>query len=98
MRISLSIAVSILIQAAASIEYDPALGLSLMYYSAASLCEQSILETWTCGPACESQPGVLSATVVSDFIEGTYGYVAYNTKSESIIVAFRGSRNIENWY
>ena len=98
MRISLSIAVSILIQAAASIEYDPALGRSLVYYSAGAFCEQSSLETWTCGPACQTQPGVISTTFVSDNNAGTFGYVAYNALTESIIVAFRGSRNLENWY
>lgn len=28
---------------------------------------------------------------------GTFGYVAYNEVSDEVIVAFRGSVNIQNW-
>jgi len=35
--------------------------------------------------------------ILSDVIEGTYGYVAYNNLTNDIIVAFRGSANTINW-
>jgi hypothetical protein len=35
---------------------------------------------------------------VSDFLEGTYGFVAYNNKTNSIVVSFRGSYTYANWY
>ena len=36
-------------------------------------------------------------TILSDFIEGTFGFVAYNNLTNDIVVAFRGSDNSANW-
>jgi hypothetical protein len=36
-------------------------------------------------------------TILSDFIEGTFGFVAYNNLTNDIVVAFRGSDNTANW-
>jgi hypothetical protein len=35
---------------------------------------------------------------VSEFLEGTFGFVAYNNINNTITVAFRGSYNVANWY
>ncbi len=34
----------------------------------------------------------------SDFAEGTQGYAGYNPSRNEIVVSFRGSHNIVNWY
>ena len=36
-------------------------------------------------------------TVVSDFLDGTYGFVVYNNQTDDIVVAFRGSYDYANW-
>jgi Lipase (class 3) len=36
--------------------------------------------------------------MVSNYLEGTQGYVAYNSLTNEIIVSFRGSVNYVNWY
>ena len=34
----------------------------------------------------------------SDYIEGTQGYAGYNSLTNEIIVSFRGSQNLADWY
>ena len=36
-------------------------------------------------------------TTVSSFIEGTFGFVAYDNSSDTVSVAFRGSFDTVNW-
>ncbi len=43
-------------------------------------------------------PGVGSVSLVENFFDGTFGFVAYNNVSNTITCAFRGSHNIANWY
>jgi predicted lipase len=40
---------------------------------------------------------VTKATRVSDYINGIFGYVAYNSLDDQVVVTFRGSDNIANW-
>jgi len=77
--------------------YDPALSLTALNYATATYCEESSVESWTCGPACKTLPGVSSVALVSDFLEGTFGFVAYNNQTDTIAIAFRGSFNFINW-
>ncbi len=59
-------------------DYDPAFGTSLLYYSTATFCDEYTLKYWTCGNACKQEAGVTDVTIVSDFFEGTFGFVVYN--------------------
>lgn len=34
---------------------------------------------------------------MQNIIDGTYAYVGYNAKTDEIVVAFRGSADIQNW-
>ena len=77
--------------------YDPVLSLTALYYATATFCDESSVDSWTCGPACQTLPGVTSVTLASDFLEGTFGYVAYNNQTDTIAIAFRGSFNYINW-
>jgi len=38
-----------------------------------------------------------SATVFKSLLVGAQGFAAYNAKTNQIVVAFRGSENIQNW-
>lgn len=79
-------------------EYNATLSKSIMYYASATFCDETDLQYWACGPACQALPGVYQpVTILSDFIEGTFGFVAYNNITNDIVVAFRGSDNTANW-
>ena len=78
-------------------DYNATLSKSILYYASATFCDESTLQNWNCGPACSSQPGVGSVTIVSDYLLGTFGFVAYNNLTDTVIVSFRGSYNAANW-
>lgn len=82
---------------AARATYDHAKALVNVYLSGATYCEWSSVESWTCGPVCEAVPGIQDVTLVSDPVFQTFGYIAYNNISDSIIVVFRGSDNDLNY-
>lgn len=69
-----------------------------MYYSGSAYCERNTILNWTCGEACTSQPDTTEVVNIVDDSKGTFGYVAYNSNQDQIIVAFRGSQNIQNWF
>ena len=68
-----------------------------MYYAAATFCDSNTLEYWNCGAACKQLPGVTDVNIVYEILMGTFGYVAYNTQTNNIIVAIRGSWDVANW-
>ncbi|TNV76484.1 hypothetical protein FGO68_gene10993 [Halteria grandinella] len=70
----------------------------MLYYASATFCDEDTITYWQCGSACTHTQGVGAITVVSDFLDGTYGYVAYNNRTNDIVVAFRGSYDYANWY
>ena len=77
--------------------YDEQKGLEAVYYAGVTNCnEQSILD-WTCGDACEGNPGTKEVSIVANSDRTLYGFVGFNTQRNHIVVAFRGSVNIENW-
>jgi predicted lipase len=77
--------------------YDETVSKRLVYYSAAAFCEVNTLKNWNCGAACQAVPGVTSFTQVADATLTNFGYVAYNPSQNEVVVAYRGSHNIENW-
>lgn len=79
-------------------DYNATLGKQILYYATATYCDSSTVQTWTCGSACQALPGVSDVTLISDWLDGTFGFVAYNGQTNDIVVAFRGSRNVANWY
>ena len=87
----------LLMASAVSAAYSPSIGLKAMYYSSASYCSAASIKAWTCGEPCTSEAGVTSVTAISNVLHGTSGYVSYNQNSNEIVVAFRGSANIQNW-
>jgi hypothetical protein len=83
--------------AATNAAYSQTTGTKAVYYAAASHCSAATLKSWTCGAACQKDPGVVSVTPVINNAKGTYGFVGYNSKDNEIVVSFRGSVNVENW-
>ena len=79
-------------------DYNATLSKSILYYASATFCDENDLQYWNCGPACLALTGVYQpVTILSDFLEGTFGFVAYNNITNEIVVAFRGSDNRINW-
>jgi hypothetical protein len=78
-------------------EYNETLSRQLVFYSAATFCEQSTLVNWTCGKACDATNGSPTVTFVSNIINETFGVVVYNSEWDTITCAFRGSHNKPNW-
>ncbi len=76
--------------------YDEATGIKNQLYAAASYCDSTVA-TWSCGITCERGPKVQEITTISNWLDGTFGYVGYNAQDDEIVVAFRGSHDIANW-
>jgi hypothetical protein len=81
----------------ASSTYNPALGDTAVIYSGATHCNWDALQSWTCGDACTMKPGVIDVTLIVGNTYDNFGFLAYNSKANQIVLAFRGSVNIENW-
>jgi predicted lipase len=54
------------------------------------------LQTWNC-PTCSQDLLVSDISLVGDYHSNTFGFLGYSQKLKSIIVSFRGTRNIKNW-
>ncbi len=100
MRALLSITVGFLLATTAFAyeQYNETLSKRILFYASATFCNENDLKYWACGPACQALPGVYSpVTILSEIIEGTFGFAAYNNLTNNIVVAFRGSDNTANW-
>jgi hypothetical protein len=78
--------------ALSSLIYDETIGLSAMYYAGSAYCNKDDLLNWACGEPCTVHAGVSQITEVSNEAKDTFGYVAYNSKENLIIVSFRGTK------
>ncbi|KAL7750946.1 hypothetical protein RI367_003526 [Sorochytrium milnesiophthora] len=70
-------------------------------YSSIAYCRNlQSLASWTCAPLC-SDPRVTGTRYVNVFVNDpteTKGYAAVNDAKQAIIISFRGSQNIQNWF
>jgi hypothetical protein len=69
-------------------------GKSYLFFSYAAYCDVRRVENWSC-KWCRKLPRVNIVRVVKNSIAGTQVYIGYH--SNKILVAFRGSTNIQNW-
>ncbi len=52
------------------------------------------MKSWTCGETCDNHPEITEIeTFKNDTTQG-FGYFAYNTYLDTIVIVFRGT---ENW-
>jgi|LauGreDrversion4_2_1035121.scaffolds.fasta_scaffold738577_1 predicted lipase len=71
----------------------------VLHYAAAAYCDYYDIQNWQCGPACTTNFGLETpVSVFSNFLEGTQGYAGYNPQRNEIVVSFRGSVDLVNWY
>jgi pimeloyl-ACP methyl ester carboxylesterase len=67
------------------------------YYIRATYCDAEPVELWSCGSACSSVPGFQTFKVLDNNAAGTRGFVGLDHRNAQIVVAFRGSDNLQNW-
>lgn len=82
--------------ALAAAQYDSGVAMSALYYSKSAYCDASDVQGWTCD-ACSYNGQLANVSVYQNTDCGSQGYVGYNTGTNQIIVAFRGTANIANW-
>jgi predicted lipase len=76
--------------------FDPAIAMNGWFYSKTAFCDLTSIQSWTC-TTCANNSGVVDVTTFFDFDTGAQGYTGYNTDTNTIVVAYRGSADIQNW-
>ncbi|EAS02303.1 lipase family protein (macronuclear) [Tetrahymena thermophila SB210] len=71
--------------------------LDAYHYSKASYCEASQIHTWNCGGSCSYHQDLRSAQVFNNKEFQSQAYCGYDIKAQSVIVAFRGTDQVQNW-
>ncbi|KAJ3102867.1 hypothetical protein HDU97_000250 [Phlyctochytrium planicorne] len=66
-------------------------------FSSASYCSLDAMKAWSCKACQTTAAGNTNVTTFSNDGTGMQGYVGYNAGLNTIVVAFRGSSNIQNW-
>ena len=67
----------------------------LLNFPTASYCLDK-LESWDCA-TCNKSLEMKEVTIVGNYLMNSFGYVGYSQYLNEIVVAFRGSRNLNNW-
>jgi predicted lipase len=83
--------------ATASAQFSINTAWSALHYSKAAYCDSSTLASWSCGSSCEFFPNFQIQNVYDNPNVESQAYSGYDSGSNTIIVAFRGSSNIPNW-
>ncbi|KAJ3218551.1 hypothetical protein HDU67_005110 [Dinochytrium kinnereticum] len=66
-------------------------------FSAASYCDLQVLKNWGCKTCQNKAAGTTNVTTFDDGFTGMQGYVGFNARLNTVVVAYRGSSNIQNW-
>ena len=67
-----------------------------VYYSKVSYCPADQIGTWTCG-ACPKFAAMRNVTAHVDAGHDEQAYVGYNAAANEIVLAFRGTVNLQGW-
>ena len=67
----------------------------LLNFATSSYCIIG-LDTWDCA-ACSKSLRVKDITLVGDHLMNSFGYVGFSAKLNQIVLAFRGTKNLNNW-
>lgn len=76
--------------------YNESKAIYLARLSSAAYCSPAIIEKWSCSP-CKLVHPLENRHVVQNPHGDFQGIVGYNTDENAVVVAFRGSVNIQNW-
>lgn len=77
--------------------YDPNQAMDSLWYCKAAYCLAADIQTWNCS-MCSYHNGFTNVNVYEHEAFDGQGYTGYNPDTNMIVVAFRGSSNIPNWF
>lgn len=95
MRSLALLAILLLIIYPAVTSYSPSMALEMGYMSSAAYEAAASIESWSCS-YCKKY-NVTDVKVFSNSVGGIQGFTGYSHALNAVIVAFRGSNNIQNW-
>jgi len=75
--------------------YTPATALHLGYYSSIAYESAASISAWSCS-RCSKYP-LSNVKVFSNSVGDIQGFTGYSASFKGIVLAFRGSSNIQNW-
>ncbi|CUE81955.1 lipase, putative [Bodo saltans] len=79
-----------------SSSYNPTVALSGWLYGKAVNCNRTSIENWSC-ETCQNISGMKDVRVFHNETTGGQAYVGFNEVSNTLVVTFRGSVDIQNW-
>ena len=79
-------------------EFNPIEAKNLWYYEVASYCSPSNIQIWNVSTVADIFPKVQEITVFTNSTGDNQAYTAFDPVNNIIILAVRGSANIENWF
>ena len=85
------------LRAGAAPYYSPPLALSALYYSKTAYCEADEIAAWKCEP-CGKHPQFSDVRVHTNSSWETQGFMGYDSQANQVVVAFRGSASLVNWW
>lgn len=97
MRVTCFLLLLALLAFAALAQYDPTKAMSSLYYCKTAYCQASDISSWGCGASCNFHAGFQVQGVYNNGTFDAQGFTGYSADG-NIVVAFRGSSNIENWF
>ncbi len=78
--------------------FNVSLAKRMSQLTAISYCQPEHIESWQCTPCSFIQPPLIVQKVFMDTVKDLFqGYVAYDPQYHSILIAFRGTRDVKNW-
>ena len=75
--------------------YDPQTSLELARFSDVAYESKAAIQAWTCSGSCSSLQGVFSPQAFEN--SSDFGFIAYSSVLDAIVVSFRGSNNLADW-
>lgn len=67
-------------------------------FAGSAYCVKPTLKTWTCSHCLVLGSGIRVENIFEDSVTGTRGYIAIDSRKKNIILAFRGSSNVRNFF
>lgn len=77
-----------------STSYNAATAADFVNLAESAYCSSDAIESWSCA-SCKRAPTLEGISVINT--DDNQAFVGYDSASDSVIVSFRGSSNIENW-
>jgi len=79
-------------------QYDAEKAKDFWYYEVASYCTPNNIQIWNVSTVAQIFPNVQDISILTESSGDNQAYTAYDSDNELIVLAVRGSANIENWF